>query len=543
MSSNLLSDDPYQVLGLSHSASATEIKSRYRQLILKVHPDRVSGDEAAQQRALESFHQLQTAYEIIGDENRRARHDAKVRLARLRAETIGEDEHRKTYVSYEERYSTEAYNYTPWGIQRSPSARPQAQRPTKPQRRYSKGHTSQASSCSSTGSAFQADRHRSVRPRHGRRKQDRTGSVRRPQSRPPKLHTLDRGSDDSAREKMSRVETAGGSSHNAVMTWLHSVADPVVSHGAPDLSDKFTRFDRIVMSETLSSPLRLENLAWRHGFIASDLHRRAHANSNNHVAATKAAPLEPHEDVVSGTRFPIAPGMKGLPDGVGTSNHRELREVPRPSVSTFETTLASNVSQVLRWFRPKFRPGHTRYEWICSCGKLIYADYDTVSSDSQQGLGELLVEAKPAISSFAHLVGDRKRYIMLSYAYRLQEDAGNCFNFLARCVLLTELVRRFEDRFSDPQHVAERSATMHQLNVVHEILVSLFRDFAIALLHFMISSQLERTAAAMSQSSSSMLLWKVHTAISADILRRCYNSYKPGCYPKRQRDDATAQSQ
>ena len=63
--------DPYQVLGLDRSASASDIKRAYRRLAKEHHPDRHGGDARAQAR----FAELNAAYEILGDKDRRAQFD------------------------------------------------------------------------------------------------------------------------------------------------------------------------------------------------------------------------------------------------------------------------------------------------------------------------------------------------------------------------------------------------------------------------------------------------------------------------------------
>jgi molecular chaperone DnaJ len=63
--------DYYELLGVGRSASAAEIKSSFRKLAMKHHPDRNPGDKAAEQR----FKELNEAYEILKDDQKRAAYD------------------------------------------------------------------------------------------------------------------------------------------------------------------------------------------------------------------------------------------------------------------------------------------------------------------------------------------------------------------------------------------------------------------------------------------------------------------------------------
>lgn len=64
--------DPYQVLGVSRSASDAEIKKAFRALAKKHHPDTKGGDASAQKR----FQEISAAYDILGDREKRAKFDA-----------------------------------------------------------------------------------------------------------------------------------------------------------------------------------------------------------------------------------------------------------------------------------------------------------------------------------------------------------------------------------------------------------------------------------------------------------------------------------
>jgi molecular chaperone DnaJ len=63
--------DYYEVLGVPRGASEQDIKSAYRKLALKNHPDRNPGDSAAEER----FKEAAEAYSVLGDAEKRARYD------------------------------------------------------------------------------------------------------------------------------------------------------------------------------------------------------------------------------------------------------------------------------------------------------------------------------------------------------------------------------------------------------------------------------------------------------------------------------------
>src|SRR5580765_7587893 len=63
--------DPYEVLGVPRSASAAAIKSAFRKAAKKHHPDSNKGDP----KAAEKFAEINTANEILGDEDKRKQFD------------------------------------------------------------------------------------------------------------------------------------------------------------------------------------------------------------------------------------------------------------------------------------------------------------------------------------------------------------------------------------------------------------------------------------------------------------------------------------
>jgi len=73
MSSNTtrVKADYYEILGVSRECSEQELKSAYRKLALKFHPDRNPGDKEAEER----FKEASEAYQVLSDADKRAAYD------------------------------------------------------------------------------------------------------------------------------------------------------------------------------------------------------------------------------------------------------------------------------------------------------------------------------------------------------------------------------------------------------------------------------------------------------------------------------------
>src|SRR5690349_17902387 len=63
-----MADDPYATLGVSKNASEDDIRRAFRKLAKELHPDISSGNE-------ERFKKVSSAYEILGDADKRRAYD------------------------------------------------------------------------------------------------------------------------------------------------------------------------------------------------------------------------------------------------------------------------------------------------------------------------------------------------------------------------------------------------------------------------------------------------------------------------------------
>ena len=106
--------DYYKVLGVSETADAKEITKAYRKLARDLHPDANPGDAAAEER----FKEVAAAYDVVGDEARRAearRGELSERLTQLEADAgrerallVESDETLKGYSEERARLEAEA---------------------------------------------------------------------------------------------------------------------------------------------------------------------------------------------------------------------------------------------------------------------------------------------------------------------------------------------------------------------------------------------------------------------------------------------------
>ena len=70
----------YEVLGVEADASAADIKKAYKRLAVETHPDKNPGDAASEAR----FKEVNTAYQVVGNEEKRAQYDASLRQQQYR---------------------------------------------------------------------------------------------------------------------------------------------------------------------------------------------------------------------------------------------------------------------------------------------------------------------------------------------------------------------------------------------------------------------------------------------------------------------------
>lgn len=96
MSSTYHGKDFYKILRVSHTASVKEIKTAYYRIALELHPDKHNGCVMK----LESFKQVNEAYNILSDQSKRSEYDFKLGLRfNTGRRTAPPKDYRKVYTS------------------------------------------------------------------------------------------------------------------------------------------------------------------------------------------------------------------------------------------------------------------------------------------------------------------------------------------------------------------------------------------------------------------------------------------------------------
>lgn len=90
----------YEILEITENASQEVVKAAYRALAKKYHPDSFKGSEADREK---SMSQINEAYDVLSDEQKRMRYDAELQSKRQREQTA---ERQNTYRRNEEREDT-----------------------------------------------------------------------------------------------------------------------------------------------------------------------------------------------------------------------------------------------------------------------------------------------------------------------------------------------------------------------------------------------------------------------------------------------------
>ncbi|KAK2882578.1 hypothetical protein FQN49_000226, partial [Arthroderma sp. PD_2] len=79
--------DPYEVLGIAKTAQTAQIRTAYKKLALKFHPDKIQ-DESLREQGTVEFQKIQEAYELLSDESKRIQYDQRIRAAAAAKERL-----------------------------------------------------------------------------------------------------------------------------------------------------------------------------------------------------------------------------------------------------------------------------------------------------------------------------------------------------------------------------------------------------------------------------------------------------------------------
>lgn len=137
-----LPPDPFAALGVPSSATSADIKSAYRKLVLRCHPDKVA-DEALKKVKQEEFHKIQQAYELIGDDDKLQNYKTELAMEAARRTRLAQGGSRPSVDPRSARYDVRtaapagaSTSYPPAGAYRHEERRPAASRSFEDDNRY-----------------------------------------------------------------------------------------------------------------------------------------------------------------------------------------------------------------------------------------------------------------------------------------------------------------------------------------------------------------------------------------------------------------------
>lgn len=94
----------YEILGVSNTATKEEIKKRYRECAKKFHPDKfATASDIEKQKAEEKFTQINNAYSVLSDDEKRKEYDKQLISKKENFENVRKNSKRSTNNKYTEK--------------------------------------------------------------------------------------------------------------------------------------------------------------------------------------------------------------------------------------------------------------------------------------------------------------------------------------------------------------------------------------------------------------------------------------------------------
>jgi curved DNA-binding protein CbpA len=336
-----LPPDPYKALGVTKDAKLPEIRSAHRKLVLKCHPDKVQ-DAALKAKAVDEFHKIQQAYEILSDDVKRVQYDDRLKLEELRREMGRGMPHKQDPFEHQIRTDrTSDVNIRTAEFRPPTFARSKTSQPTPkvysqtPPRSYEDvpSHYEEHRSARKTASYESADRkHASAREEKARRKEEDERHERERLRMEKELKRSGYGKKEKTRDR-ERKRGSDDKYSRAAYAESDSDDEPRTRHETRSSAKKETRY----RDESHEEPLRVHQ-APRAAPLAEkwDSHR-AEAAAYMEASKRRVKQAPPSVPSVDEFRRESAPLKRAVPlqraetSYVSSSNGYGVRHVPAQS--------------------------------------------------------------------------------------------------------------------------------------------------------------------------------------------------------------------